>query len=46
MTMDIHTHISKDHKRAPNLKLDAFSSTGTILGTTKQEETKIERQER
>ncbi|MEG0619176.1 MAG: tyrosine-type recombinase/integrase [Bacilli bacterium] len=44
-TMDIYTHISKDRKRAPILKLDEFSSAGTISGTTKPKETKKERQE-
>lgn len=38
-TMDIYTHLSEDRKRAPILKLDAFSSTGT----TKSKETKKER---
>ncbi len=45
-TMDIYTHISKDRKRAPILKLDEFSASGATFGATISREIKKERQER
>lgn len=36
-TMDIYTHISKDRKRTPILKLDEFSTNGAISGATELE---------
>lgn len=44
-TMDIYTHISKDRKRAPILKLDEFSANGATFGAMKSNESKKERQE-
>lgn len=44
--MDVYTHLTNRGKRAPITKLDDFSARGTISGTTKQEETKKERQQR
>lgn len=44
--MDIYTHISKDRKRAPILKLDEFFASGATFGATISREIKKERQER
>ena len=40
-TMDIYTHLSEKQKQTPISKLEQFSSKGTILGTTEQNNEKI-----
>ena len=40
-TMDIYTHLSEKQKQTPISKLEHFSSKGTILGTTEQNNEKI-----